>query len=249
VDATRAPEEGVLQALRFLLDKRLPEAVRAVERYDKADQEALLVLLPWVARFAEGGLNPAKPLEIEKFLEQLEDLSRALRPKAALTLGKVCLCRDVRGFGMIDPWPRDHAFQAGIDGRIGESMLLYVEVGNTASRPVGLLHETRLAGRLNILDSHGQRVWGDTFPAKPNSSFTQRHDYFIIFSFGVPAELRPGQYTIVVEITDQTWQGSSETPPHRTVKRRLPIEIAAGDRVHSPTRPTAMIAPARGGQR
>jgi hypothetical protein len=127
-------------------------------------------------------------------------------------------------------------------------MLLYVEVGNTASRPLGQLHETRLAGRLDILDARGRRVWGDTFPGKPNSSFTPRHDYFIIFSFSVPAELRPGRYTVVVEVTDQTWQGSNETPPHRTAKRLLPIEIAAGDRIHSPTRPTAMITPAAGGR-
>src|SRR5262249_2876448 len=77
-----APGEGVAIALQCLVDKKLAEAVHHLERYDKIDQEALLLFLPWIVRFAEGGLNQGQPQEIEKLLEQIEDFSRSLRPKA-----------------------------------------------------------------------------------------------------------------------------------------------------------------------
>jgi hypothetical protein len=250
VDAgNSAPEQPVERALHSFLAKKLPDAIDALKRYDKVDQDALLVLLPLVACFAESGLSQAKPQEVEKFLEGLEDLSCRLRPRAALTLPRVCFCNDVHGFGMIEPLPSNHVFQSSGEGRYGEPMMLYVEVGNTTSRPVGQLHETRLAGRLDILDAQGKRVWGKTFPATPNSSFTPRHDYFIIFYFGLPAQLRPGRYTVIAEVTDQTWYGSDETPPHRTARKTLTIEVAAGEGVRVSTRSAAVMTPAGGGGR
>lgn len=249
-DGGKTPaEEPVVLSLRALLDKNWPEAVRALERYDKANQQALLLLLPWVARFAEGGLNQAKPQDIEKFLDQIDDLERMLRPKASLTLGKVCFCRDVRGFGMIDALPAGHIFQAGGEGRFGECMYLYVEVGNTASLPVGQFFQTRLAGKLDILDGQGKRLWGDVFPAEPNSSISPRHDYFIIFRFAVPANLQAGRYTLAVELTDQTLQRSKETPPHRTAQRELAFDVGAGDGARTATRPAVIVAPAAGVER
>jgi hypothetical protein len=240
------PDEPVLLALRCLLEKRPPEdAVRALEHYDKPSQEALLLLLPWVARFAEGGLNQAKPKDIAIFLDQLEELARRLRPRADLTLGKVCFCRDVRGFGMIDALPADHAFLAGNGGRFGEPIVLYVEVGNTASRPVGARFETRIAGGLEILDAQGKRCWGQLFAAEPNISVSPRHDYFIIFRLAVPADLPPGHYTLVVQLTDQTWHGSSkETPRHRTVEQKRGFDVVSPDTARGPVRTTTLIVPA-----
>jgi hypothetical protein len=247
---TSPPDEPVLLALRCLLEKRPPDdAVHALVRYDKPSQEALLLLLPWVARFAEGGLNQAKPTDIAIFLEQLEELARRLRPRAVLTLGKVCFCRDVRGFGMIDALPADHAFLAGSGGRFGEPIVLYVEVGNTASRPVGGRFETRIAGGLEILDAKGKRCWRQLFAAEPNISVSPRHDYFIIFRLAVPADLPPGHYKLDVQLTDQTWHGSSkETPPHRIVEQRLSFDVVSPDTARGPVRTTTLILPAGSGR-
>ncbi len=233
------PDEPIVVALRCLLEKRLKEAVQAVERYEKPNQDALLLMLPWVARLSEGSLDKVKPQELATFLEQMDDFSRALRPRAALALGKVCFCNDVRGFGMIDAVPAGYAFQAGRDGRDGEVLNLYVEVRNFGSRPVGNLYETRLAGKLDVFDAKGQRVWGNLFRAKPDTSVSPRHDYFIIFTFWVPASLPPGHYKLAVEVTDQTWQGSQEVPAHRTARRNLEFDVTAGDAARGPARQAA----------
>src|SRR5262249_30606463 len=140
-----SPEEPIVTALRCLLDKQWDEALRAIQRYDKPNQEALLLLLSWAARFAENDLDHIRPQEVAKFLEQVEDYARKLRPRAELALGQIRFCQDVRGFGMINPLPRGHVFQAGSDGRSGECMFLYVEVANFTSLPAGELYETRLA--------------------------------------------------------------------------------------------------------
>jgi len=239
----------VVSALRCFLDKRLPDAVHHIECYDKSIQEPLLLLLPWVAMFAEGELNRAKPQDVEKLLEQIEGLSRSLVSRASLRLGQVRFCQRVHGFGMIDPLPDEYVFQSGSGGRPGEGVYLYVEVNHTAHRPNGPYFETRLAGRLEILDAAGKRVWSDEFPSKPNASISPRHDYFVIFQFAVPAHLPPGHYSLAVDLSDQTWQGSKETPPYRTARRSLPFEVGAGDGNRSAIRPTAGIQPAGGGIR
>src|SRR5262249_52395788 len=128
LESGKSPSEDppVVIAMRYLLNQQPREAVRAVERYAKPNQEALLLLLPWVARFAQNDLDQIGPDEVAKFLEQVEDYARKLRPRAELALGKVCFCRDVGGFGMINPLPPGHVFQAGSGGRSGEDMVLYV---------------------------------------------------------------------------------------------------------------------------
>jgi hypothetical protein len=218
----------VVNALRALLDKRLDQAVDQLKYYDKSVQEPLLLLLPWVARFAEGELNQAKPQDVEKFLEQIEELERALRPRASLTLGQARFCRHVQGFGLVEPLPDDYAFQCGNGGRPGEGVVFYVEANHTAARATGSYYETRLAGRLDILDADGKRVWTQEFPNKPNTSISPRHDYFVIFYFAVPARLPPGHYSLAVELSDQTLQGGKEAPSYRTARRKLPFEIGAG---------------------
>jgi hypothetical protein len=221
------PDAHVLKALRALLDKRLDHAVDELKYYDKSVQEPLLLLLPWVVRFADGELNKAKPQDVEKFLEQIEELERSLRPRASLTLGRPRFCRDVRGFGMVEPLPDGYAFQCGSGGRPGECVVFYVEVNHTTARAVGPYYETRLAGRLDLLDADGKRVWTQEFPNKPNTSISPRHDYFVIFYFAVPARLPPGRYSLAVELSDQTLQGSKEAPSYRTARRTVPFEVGS----------------------
>jgi hypothetical protein len=227
----------------------LPEAVRALQGYDKDNQEDLLLLLSWVARFAEGDMNRAKPQDIEKFLDQIDGIAQRLRPRASLTLGQVQFCRNVHGFGMIDPLPKDYVFQCGSGGRNGEAICLYVEVNHTANQPNGPFFETWLAGRLAILDVNGKRVWSQDFPDKPNSSSSPRHDYFVIFYFAVPVGLSPGKYSLAVEMSDQTSRGGKETPAHRIARGTLPFEVGPADASRAAARSTAGIPSATGGDR
>lgn len=240
------PDEPVVVALRCLVAKRLPEGIQSLEHCDKANQQALLTLLPLVARLGESSLDQMKPQEIAAYLDQLENLNRELRPRAALQLGLVCFCQTVRGYGLINRVAQDYAFQAGRDGRPGEDMTLYVEVKNFASEPMGPVHETRLAAKVTVFDSQGKPLWNYLFPAEPNSSVSPRHDYFFFLSFGVPAHLTPGRYTLRLEVSDQTGLTGRPTPPHRMAQRSLQFDVAGDDTARGPAKSVAIV-PAEGG--
>ena len=53
--------------------------------------------------------------------------------RAALDIEKICFCREIKTFGVYDPWPEDHAFQAGVEDRPGELVQVYVELRNFTS--------------------------------------------------------------------------------------------------------------------
>jgi hypothetical protein len=231
----------VVVALRSLMAKSLPEAIRPLERCDKANQQALLTLLPLIARLGESSLDQMKPREIANYLDQLETLSRDLRPRAALDLGQVCFCQSVRGYGVINRLPPEYAFQAGRDGNLGESMTLYVEVKNFASQPVGPVYETRLAAKVAMFDAQGKPVWDYLFPAKPDSSVSPRHDYFFFLSFYLPANLTPGRYTLRLNVSDQTGLAGPQAPPHRIAQRTLQFDVTSDDETRAPARSIAVV--------
>jgi hypothetical protein len=242
---TAPPDEPVVLALRCLMAKRLPEGIQSLERCDKANQQALLTLLPLVARLGESSLDQMKPEEIAKFLDRIEALHGDLRSRAALELGQVCFCQSVLGYGVINRLPQEYAFQAGRDGKLGENMTLYVEVKNFASQPIGPVHETRLAAKVVMFDAQGKPVWDYLFPAKPDSSVSPRHDYFFFLSFGVPAHLTPGRYRLRLEVSDQTGFTGRQAPPHRIAQRSLQFEVTSDEAARGPAKSIAIV-PAEG---
>jgi hypothetical protein len=220
-------EEPLLAALRCLLHKHPAEAVKWLERYDKPNQELLLCLLPLAARLTEDNLDQASPQYLATVLEQLSSLSRPLRSRAALSIEKLCFCREIKGYGLYEPLPDDHAFRTGSDSRPGEMVQVYVEVRNFVSEPQGPFHLTRLASSLQICDLKGNVVWRHAFPDARaerdwgDRSRTPRTDYFINFNFWMP-QLPPGYYTLWVQVEDVL------TKPHRMDRRSLDFKVGAG---------------------
>ncbi|HZT80580.1 MAG TPA: hypothetical protein VFA26_10170 [Gemmataceae bacterium] len=230
---TPAPaDEPIIKALRCLLEKRPAEAVEALKGYDPANQEVLLGVLPWLVRLTETNLDRASPQESAALLEQLDRLEERLRERSPLAIDKMCLCREVKRFGDYQPLPEGHAFQAGVGGGWGEPVCLYVELRNFSSRPHGPLYETRLAGRVDLRDEKGQRVWVYDFPVEVDRSRTPRRDRFVRFEFQVPPKVPPGRYSLHLEIRDVTGQASSrDAPPHRTARAALELRVIANQAV------------------
>jgi hypothetical protein len=223
------PEEPIVVALRAYREKRLPEALEALQHYDKPSQDLLLVVLPFLARLTEGGdrLSPrevshvveqlllarvagggaekAGPREAAELVEQLRALEASLRCRAALRVEKMAFCKKINGFGRIEPHSEGHAFEAGAGGRPGELVQVYVELANCSGKKNGPWHETWLAGRVEIRDPEGTVVWVENIPPRPDRSLSPRNDYFINYSFWVPPKLPPGRtYTLWVQVKDVT---------------------------------------------
>jgi hypothetical protein len=218
------PEAPLVAALRCVLEKHPAEAVSLLQRYDKADQELLLALLPLAARIGEGELERISPEEMAAILDRLHALILALRPRAALTLDKTCFCRQIDNFGRYEPLPPDHLFQAGGADRPGEFVQVYVEVKNVTSRPRGPFYETALSSTLEIFNAQKERVWLCR-PAAVERSQSPRQDYFINFQFAVP-RLPQGLYTLRITVRDDAAPAGGRTP--RTASCSLDFQVAVG---------------------
>jgi hypothetical protein len=221
----KAPEPPLVSALRDLLANRSATALEDLQAFDGASRDLLMTLLPLAARISDGGLDHATPQETAVLLEQLRQLEAVLRPRAALTLDKVCLCRKINGFGDCEPWPEDHAFQAKGDDRRGDRMQVYVEVRNFTCRPCDAGFETSLAGVVEIRDFNQKIVSRIDFPACVDRSQTPRQDYFINFQFHLPCQpegrcMPEGRYTLRVLVKDVLAPTASDASP-RSASRSL----------------------------
>lgn len=199
-EKSRPPEEPpLLAALRCYLDGRPAEAVVLLERYDKANLEILLTVLPLSSQLTRKSLAKANPQEIAAVLAQLQSLMVPLRTRAPLVIEKLCFCRHIRRFGDYEPLPAEHPF------RPGEHVELYVELQNFTSELRGGQYVTRLASTVEIHDFQGRCVWRQEFKDReePDTSRTPRHDFFASCLFALPVELRPASYTLWITVTDE----------------------------------------------
>jgi hypothetical protein len=220
-----ANEPPVLAALRCLLEKQSPEALEALQKYDKRTQETLLAMLPLAARLSEGGVEKMTPQERAALLEQLGKATASLRGPAQLSVEKMCYCRRISNYGMYDPLADDHEFAGGVEKRHGELVQLYVEVRNFTNRRNGAFYETALRSKLEIRDKHGGGLAARMdFPAQPDHSLSPRQDYFIHYQFYVPTRMEPGDYVLTIELHDENAPAGEVNGP-RGAQRTLPFRV------------------------
>jgi hypothetical protein len=227
-----------VEALRCLMDKRSPEeALSRLDSCDPADREVLRELLLVTARLGDRDAPRPSPAEMAQLVEQMERLARALRPRAALVLDKLCFCRprSIDTFGVFEPRKDDRPFRAGGPGTPGEHVQVYAEVRNFTSRPAGDHFETVLQGKLMIDggqwqgDDSRSRHKAVEFTLSPctDKSRTPRQDFFVNLHFDVPPGLPPGFYTLWVEVADVTPAPDGSRCPPRVARRSLDFRVAA----------------------
>jgi hypothetical protein len=206
------PEEDppLVAALRCFLRKRPAEAVVWLERYDKANQDVLLCLLPLAARMTEGNLRQGDPHELTAVLSQLDGVSDSLQPLAELRIERMCFCRDIKKYGDYTPLEDDHGF------RPLEWAQVYVELQNFSSEQQGNLYKVHLTSKVEVDNFRGKFVWRQDFPADPVISLTRRRDFFNTYTFSVP-KIPPGRYTLKLTVTD--------VPTKRRAERTLDFRV------------------------
>jgi hypothetical protein len=232
------PDAPAVAAFRCMVEKHPPEeALALLESHDPADRELLRGLLKVAARLGDRDSPRASAAEMAGLVEQMEALTRVLRPRAALVLDKLCFCRprSIDTFGVYEPLEDGHAFRAAGPGRPGEHVQVYAEVRNFTSRPVGDHFETVLQGQLKI---DGTKLKGEDGPsahkiiilplkACTDRSRTPRQDFFVNLHFDVPPSLPPGSYTLWVEVLDMTPAADGSKRPPRVARRSLDFRVTA----------------------
>jgi hypothetical protein len=199
-----AVEEPLVVALRCILDKHLPEAVKVLNQYDKPNQELLLYLLPLAVQLTQTPLTVAKPEDVTAIVEQLRSMAQPLQKRTELVINKICFCENIRGFGDYKPVPSGHPFQAPTAGRPGELVQVYVELSNLLVELENDVYQARLASAVAIRRHPGERpIWRHAFQDRNHliRSWSLRHDFFNNYMFYVP-NLPPGAYTLSIEVVD-----------------------------------------------
>jgi hypothetical protein len=217
------PADPLVEAFRCFREGKAREAREHLREVDPSSREVLAVLLPLAARLAEL-CKDGKPDDFSSTVDRLERLARALRPNAALTLEKLCYCRRVQKFGVYDPLPDDHAFQAAGE-RPGDLVQVYVELRNFCCQKTGKFNETALAYVLEIYNNKNELVWRQDRPAEVEHSLSPRRDGHLICYFCVPQQLQPGDYTLCIHVKDVTGLTPEQVPAHRVARRSLPFRV------------------------
>jgi len=235
VKKSESRDEPLVVALRAYLQKRPPDALEALSRYAKANQEMLLVALPFVARLTEGNIDRVSPREAAELADLMQGVEDRLRQRAALRIEKIMFCRKIDDFGVYVPRESINGtptFEGGGAGdQVGELIQVYAELRNVSARQQGDHYETRLAGTVELLDFKGRSAYLRDFAPPPHVGQSLRRDFFVKCSFSVPRKVPPGLYTLRVEVRDVTDLPADPSvlqgrpPPHRIARQTLDLQV------------------------
>ena len=106
------------------------------------------------------------------------------------------MCRKVEGFGNFEPLPTEPL-------KAGRTVGLYWEVEGLEPECDGTWYRTRLASTLEVLDTHGTRVWSTRLGEAEDACRRHRRDYFVNTRLTLPDSLPPGTYTLRLKLSDR----------------------------------------------
>jgi hypothetical protein len=192
-------DHDLVSALRMLLDKQPDKALAYLERYDRATQEMFIRLLPTLVLLEDKSIEQLSPAEVGTLQDQMQGVLVTLRGRTALTINKLLLCDQFKGFGQVKV-KRDYVFQAG------DMMQVYVELCNTDCERRDDYYVTVVHGTVAIIDTNGTTVcfWNYKAAEAPLQSCLPRYDCCRNYVVWLPGKMPPGRYFLTIEMADET---------------------------------------------
>ncbi len=126
----------------------------------------------------------------------LDEAASHLRELGSLSLRNIAFCKNVYGYGAIEPYDKD-VFKTG------QQVSLYVEVENYHSESKEKGYCTLLGATYEILDDSGKRISGGDFPDVDDCCRSRRRDFHIQFGLTLPQNMKPGHYRLELVVKDR----------------------------------------------
>lgn len=126
----------------------------------------------------------------------LDEAASHLRELGSLSLRNIAFCKNVYGYGAIEPYDKD-VFKTG------QQVSLYVEVENYHSESKEKGYCTLLGATYEILDDSGKRISGGDFPDVDDCCRSRRRDFHIQFGLSLPQNMKPGHYRLELVVKDR----------------------------------------------
>lgn len=136
-----------------------------------------------------------KPASQETEKPQLTVPESPAQPKEQLKLNALAICRQIHGFGQVEPLD-PHSLHPN------QQVLLYVEVENFESKLEGTQYLTELASIATIETTDGVTVSSVEFDPIVDRCDSRRSDFYCHFLFRLPESLAPGDYVLRLRIKD-----------------------------------------------
>lgn len=213
------PLSPLAMALEHLINNQPGKAENSLKDPMVHNQAIVTELLPLLAAVGTKDSIPAQ--DANRLIQATAKAQTLLRKQAELELESLQYCKQIHGFGAIEPLPSNHGFQSARGTHPGEKVQVYVEVQNVHWQKQGEEFEATLSSSLEIHDSQG-KVVNMTFPARTERTKAARNDYYLSFQFRVPAKLPAGLYTLWIRVEEP----SGEKSTGRTCKRSMDFRVA-----------------------
>jgi hypothetical protein len=195
---TTTAEVHQLVTLRFLhmLTGDIDRALEAIPHLSPAEQDYWSRQMFALGTYLDHHAQPDDNRRAAASVIHLDEAVASLRELGSLSLRNFSFCKDVYGYGAIEPYEADQFSP-------GEQVSLYVEVENYHSRSTEKGYCTLLGSTYEILDEQGQRVGGGTMPDVDDCCRSRRRDFHIQYGITLPKTLAPGRYRLNLIVKDR----------------------------------------------
>lgn len=184
-----------------LVAGNVSQAVEPIPGIASADQEFWQQMIWSVSNYFDDQGMPDASVRSAETIEQLRGAIAQLGQTADLKLRNTTFCHRIVSFGNYERFREDRF-------TTGQPVLLYSEVENfTSRRSSNDGFRTILQSAIELYRASDLNQPAATIPLASDTTEdfcrAQRRDYFHSYEFSIPADLEPGQYTLVLRVIDQ----------------------------------------------
>jgi hypothetical protein len=187
-----------LATLRILdlLSGNTEQALEAIPHLSSTEQDYWSNQLFALATYLDHHAQPDEKRRAAASVMHLDHAVSSLRELGTLSLRNLSFCKEVYGYGAIEPYEADRFSP-------GEQISLYVEVENYHSRSTEKGYCTLLGSTYEIRNEAGERVAGGEMPDVDDCCRSRRRDFHIRYGITLPKNLIPGEYRFNLNVKDR----------------------------------------------
>ncbi|HEX5470720.1 MAG TPA: hypothetical protein VFW73_02485 [Lacipirellulaceae bacterium] len=192
---TAEVHQHVSLRILYLLAGNTEKALKPIPNISATEQDYWSRQLFALATYLDHHTQPDDKRRAAAAVMQLDEAVSNLRELSSLSLRNLTFCKNVYGYGAIEPYEKN-IFSPG------QHVLAYVEVENYHSISSEKGFCTSLGAAYEVLDEHGKRVMGGDFPDVNDCCRSRRRDFHIQLGLTMPENMAEGRYNLQVVVKD-----------------------------------------------
>jgi hypothetical protein len=180
----------------YLLTGDTEKALEPIPHISPLEQDYWSRQLFALATYLDHHSQPDDKRRAAASVIHLDHAVSSLHELGSLSLRNLSFCKNVYGYGAIEPCPEDRFSP-------GQQVTMYVEVENYRSTATEKGYRTSLGSSYEIVTEEGTRVGGAEIPDVEDFCRTRRRDFHIQYGLTLPATIGPGKYRLHLVIKDR----------------------------------------------